>query len=115
MPLIPEKLDLVELRPHQVTTMKAPPPSPPLLHHLVTEIGFRHFGCGNPIQIIFKCCMRIYLEYWLWLFQNEAYGELYVDDGHSFDYKNGKYIKAKFQMTGTNLIAWYLFIYLFIY
>jgi len=38
---------------------------------------------------------------------NEAYGELYVDDGHSFDYKNGKYIKAKFQMTGTNLIAWH--------
>eukprot|EP00794_Sanderia_malayensis_P019892 gene19892-21835_t len=37
----------------------------------------------------------------------EAYGELYVDDGHSFDYKNGKYLKAKYQLTGMNFIAWH--------
>ncbi|XP_065068452.1 neutral alpha-glucosidase AB-like isoform X2 [Rhopilema esculentum] len=37
----------------------------------------------------------------------EAYGELYVDDGHSFEYKNGKYIMMKFQMTGSNFIAWH--------
>ena len=32
---------------------------------------------------------------------------MYVDDGHSFGYKNGKYLKVKFQMTGTNLVAWH--------
>ena len=42
----------------------------------------------------------------LFYIQNQAYGELYIDDGHSFDYKNGKYIHAKFQFTGSHFIKW---------
>lgn len=37
--------------------------------------------------------------------QAEAEGELYVDDGYTFDYKNGAYIYMKFTFRGGRLIA----------
>ncbi len=33
----------------------------------------------------------------------KAEGELYVDDGHSFNYKNGEYLKKRFVFDGTKL------------
>ena len=38
-------------------------------------------------------------------FQAEAEGDLYVDDGYTFDYKNGAYIYMKFTFRGGQLIA----------
>lgn len=35
----------------------------------------------------------------------EAEGDLYVDDGHTFDYKNGAYIYMKFSFRGGRLVA----------
>jgi len=43
--------------------------------------------------------------YGLILFQAEAEGDLYVDDGYTFDYKNGAYIYMKFTFRGGQLIA----------
>eukprot|EP00794_Sanderia_malayensis_P020167 gene20167-22142_t len=36
---------------------------------------------------------------------NEALGTLYIDDGHSFDYKERKYLKIKYEITEMNFIA----------
>ncbi|RMX38788.1 hypothetical protein pdam_00017684 [Pocillopora damicornis] len=35
----------------------------------------------------------------------EAEGDLYVDDGHTFDYKNGAYIYMKFSFRGGRMVA----------
>jgi len=37
--------------------------------------------------------------------QAEAEGDLYVDDGYTFDYKNGAYIYMKFSFRGGRLVA----------
>lgn len=37
--------------------------------------------------------------------QAEAEGDLYVDDGYTFDYKNGAYIYMKFTFQGGRLVA----------
>jgi len=38
--------------------------------------------------------------------EGEAEGEFYADDGHTLDYKNGKYIKSKISMAGGNINKW---------
>lgn len=37
--------------------------------------------------------------------QNEAKGTLYIDDGHSFDYKNGAYLLRNFTYSDNRLIS----------
>ena len=43
----------------------------------------------------------------MFTFQGEAEGELYIDDGYSLDYKDGKYIKSKISMSGANIQKWW--------
>ena len=45
-------------------------------------------------------------------FQNEARGKLYVDDGHSFDYKKGSFLLREFRFSKNKLSARYTHIHL---
>ena len=48
----------------------------------------------------------------LCVFQNEARGKLYVDDGHSFDYKKGSFLLREFRFSKNKLTARYTHIHL---
>lgn len=43
--------------------------------------------------------------------QNEAKGKLYVDDGHSFDYKKGSFLLREFTFSNNKLTARYTHIH----
>ena len=49
---------------------------------------------------------KVTLTYMTMFPQGEAKGELYADDGQSLDYKDGKYLLAKFQLANGNLMKW---------
>ena len=40
--------------------------------------------------------------------QGDAMGKVFIDDGHSFDYKNGKFMYRTFNFTNNTLIGRYI-------
>ena len=55
------------------------------------------------MHCVMKCCLSLYLK-------REAHGEVYIDDGHSTDYKTGSFVVREFEFNRYKFTSKYVFV-----